>query len=106
MAGWHVPTKDEDRPMTKHIPRKDRWTRHGPNEYRCLFGRVFFQVGQWHAELIYQVADPEALRPGAPQVWESTAKLKRPRNAMIVLEDKVTELQRRHGDHIVFLEPK
>jgi hypothetical protein len=92
--------------MTKHIPRKDRWTRLGPSEYRCNFGRVFFKAGHWHASLLYQIADAETLQPGAPQSWETTAKLKRPRNAMMVLEDKVLELQRRHSERIVFLEPK
>jgi hypothetical protein len=92
--------------MTKHTPRKDRWDRHGPNEYRCLFGRVFFRAGQWWATITYQVSDPDTLQLGSPQTWESVGKFKRPRNAMIVLEDKATELQRRHGEHIVFLQPK
>ncbi len=92
--------------MTRHIPRKDRWARYGPNEYRCLFGRVFFRAGQWWATVTYQLSEADGLQPGPPQTWESVGKFKRPRNAMIVLEDTVTELQRRHGDRIVFLEPK
>lgn len=88
--------------MTKHVPRKARWSSAGPNEHRCAEGRVFFRAGQWHAALTYQVADPEKAIPDEPQTWEA-GKFKRPRNAMIALEDKVTELRRRHGALVTFL---
>jgi hypothetical protein len=92
--------------MTKHIPRKARWQQIGPNEYRSAEGRVFYRAGHWHAALIYRIADAETHTLGDPQTWETTAKLKRPRNAMIVLEDKVTELQRKHPDRVVFVDPR
>jgi hypothetical protein len=88
--------------MTKHIPRKDRWTKVGPNEHRSAHGRVFFRAGQWRAALVYRVADLETFDPGEVQTWEA-GNFKRPRNAMIALEDKVTELQRKHGDRLTFL---
>ena len=88
--------------MSKHISRKSRWTRLGPNEHRSAQGRVFFRAGEWRAELIYRVTDAETLVPAAPQTWEA-GKFKRPRNAMIALEDKATELERRHGKHVTFL---
>jgi len=91
--------------MTKHIPRKARWASRGPNEHRSLWGRVYFRAGQWFASLIYEVSDPEGLAPTGPQTWEA-GKFKRARNAMIALEDKVTELQRRHGPNVVFLDPE
>lgn len=91
--------------MTKHIPRKDRWASFGPSEYRSEWGRVFFRAGQWHASIVYQVADPETLQPGELQTWESSGRYKRPRNAMMVLEEEVKELQRKYGDRITFLKP-
>lgn len=88
--------------MTKHIPRKSRWSQLGPNEHRCAEGRVYFRAGQWFAELQYRVHDPEATAPADLQTWLA-GRFKRPRNAMIALEDRVTELKRRHGERIVFV---
>jgi hypothetical protein len=89
--------------MTRHIPRKERWSRLGPNEYRSAWGRVYFRAGQWWGSLVYRVADPATHDLDERQTWEA-GRFKRPRNAMIALEDKVTELQRRHGEALVFLE--
>ncbi len=94
--------------MSKHVSRASRWSRHGPNEQRSAVGRVYYQAGQWFAVVAYQVAQPEA--PGAaepvpegPQVW-ALGRFKRPRNAMIAVEDKARELQRRHGAALTFLD--
>lgn len=87
--------------MTRHVPRKDRWTRVGPNEHRAAEGRVYFRAGQWFAELRYRVHEPEAVAMPELQTWLA-GKFKRPRNAMIALEDRVTELRRRHGEQVVF----
>src|SRR5262249_14832575 len=51
-------------PMTRHIPRKERWSSHGPNEYRSAQGRVYYRNGQWRALLVYRVADPSRSDPG------------------------------------------
>jgi hypothetical protein len=88
--------------MSRHVPRKDRWVSHGPNEFHGEDGRVFFKAGRWHAELHYRLFDPETLLPGEPQAWIAGG-FRRPRNAMIALEDRATELKRRHGPHIVFM---
>jgi hypothetical protein len=88
--------------MTKHIPRKARWSQLGANEHRCAEGRVYFRAGQWFAELHYRVNDPDAGAPGALQTWLA-GKFKRPRNAMISLEDHVTELRRHHRDNVLFV---
>jgi hypothetical protein len=88
--------------MTKHIPRKSRWTQLGPNEHRSAEGRVYFRAGQWFAEVHYRVQDSESAAPAELQTWLA-GKFKRPRNAMIALEDRVTELQRRHGAHVTFI---
>lgn len=88
--------------MTKHVPRKERWSSHGPNEHRSAQGRVYFRNGQWFAEARYRVADPERMEPGEEQTW-TAGRFKRARNAMIALEDKATELLRRHGELLTFL---
>lgn len=88
--------------MTKHIPRKARWLQLGPNEYRTGEGRVYFRAGQWFAEVHYRVHDPESTAAAELQTWLA-GKFKRPRNAMIALEDRVTELRRRHGAQVVFV---
>lgn len=88
--------------MSRHISRKSRWTQVGPNEYRSDPGRVYFRAGQWHAELIYRIAEPDAPLLPEPETWIA-GQFKRPRNAMIALEDKVTELRRRYGENIVFV---
>jgi hypothetical protein len=88
--------------MTRHVPRKSRWSAFGPNEHRSALGRVFFRNGQWFAELVYVVLDPEQKAPPEKQTW-SAGLFKRPRNAMIALEDKATELMRRHGEAVTFL---
>jgi hypothetical protein len=88
--------------MTKHIPRKARWSQLGPNEHRCAEGRVYFRAGQWFAELYYRVNDPESAATGDLQTWLA-GKFKRPRNAMIALEDRVTELRRHHREHVQFV---
>src|SRR2546421_10947382 len=89
--------------MTKHVPRKARWAQQGPNEHRCADGRVYYRAGQRFAEINYRLHDPEAPAPPELQTWLA-GKFKRPRNAMIALEDRVTELKRRYGTQIVFVD--
>jgi hypothetical protein len=90
--------------MTKHVPRSARWMRVGPNEYRCADGRVFFRAGQWFAEIAYRIHDPELVERPEAQTWLA-GRFKRPRNAMIALEDRATELRRRHGAQLAFAAP-
>lgn len=88
--------------MTKHIPRKDRWSSYGPNEHRCAWGRVYYRNGQWRAQVKYQVTEPGSAAPGDVETWDAGG-FKRPRNAMLALEEKVLLLQRHHGENIRFL---
>ena len=88
--------------MSRHISRKARWTAVGPNEHRSADGRVYFRRGEWRATLVYRVTDPVTLLPGEAETWDAGG-FKRPRNAMIALEDKATELKRRHGEHLAFI---
>jgi hypothetical protein len=92
--------------MTKHVSRASRWEQIRPSEYRSAVGRVYFQAGAWNAEVIYRVLDPEAASPdpAPPTVWR-LGRLKRPRNAMLAVERKVQELQGRHREHLIVVEP-
>jgi hypothetical protein len=89
--------------MSRHVPRHDRWSAHGPIEHRSPNGlRAFFERGAWWAEVTYRLrADGP---PGALTEWEShTDRLgpfKRPRNAMVEAERHATYLQRHHGERV------
>jgi hypothetical protein len=87
--------------MTKHIPRSARWSKMGPNEHRCGEGRVVFRAGQWFAEVSYSVQDKDSTESAEVQDWVA-GRFKRARNAMIAVEDRVTELRRRHGPNVTF----
>jgi hypothetical protein len=89
--------------MSRHIPRHARWSRLGPNEYRSGDAAVRFEKGAWWAVLSYRQL-PEDASPTAPDAWEQRADrlgpFKRPRNAMIAAEDRITILKRRHADRV------
>ena len=91
--------------MSRHIPRHERWQRHGPTEMRSTDGLVVrYLKGAWWADVSYKlrVAGPE----GAPSSWEAQADrlgpFKRPRNAMVEAERHVTMLRNRHGEDVTF----
>lgn len=65
-------------------------------------GRVYYRGGEWHAAVTYQVPQKEGEAPASPQSWE-LGKFKRPRNAMMAVEDKAREIRRRYGEGVVFL---
>ena len=85
--------------MTRHVPRSSRWTRLNAKEYRSDFGMVRYRAGAWEGTVVYEVRHED---PAAP--WrEETApagRFKRPRNAMISVEDKAREIRRRQGDDV------
>ena len=80
--------------MSRHSTRKERWTQVNAKEYRALFGIVRFHAGAWEGTVVYQTWDEEA--------WhgeESFAgRFKRPRNAMIAVEEKARTIARQQGD--------
>jgi hypothetical protein len=87
--------------MSRHIPRSERWTKLGPNEYRSATGSVRFHKGAWWAWFSYRVCDPTP-PDGGLLAWEDHTEqlgpFKRPRNAMIAAEDQILWLQRKHGE--------
>jgi len=88
--------------MSRHVSRKSRWARCGPNEHRSAVGRVYYRAGEWHAAVTYQVPPQEGQPPQSVQSWD-LGKFKRPRNAMMAVEDKAREIQRKYGEAVVFL---
>jgi hypothetical protein len=74
----------------------------GPNEHRSAEGRVLFRAGEWFAELHYRFLDPDSASAPDLHTWRA-GRFKRARNAMIALEDRVTELRRRFKEQVVFV---
>jgi hypothetical protein len=89
--------------MSRHIPRHERWNKRGPNEYRSGGAVVRFDKGAWWAVLSYREL-PAGAESADPQAWQERSDrlgpFKRPRNAMIAVEDRAVMLARRHGDHV------
>jgi hypothetical protein len=86
--------------MSRHIPRHERWSKLGPNEYRSGSVAVRYEKGAWWAVLSYQQREDPAA-----DWYEQSERLgpyKRPRNAMIAAEERVLLLGRRYGDNVRF----
>jgi hypothetical protein len=86
--------------VSRHTPRSDRWSRHGPTEHRSRDGlRAFFERGAWWAEVTYRLRPADAA-PDAPAELhrDQLGPFKRLRNAMVEAERHATFLSRRHGD--------
>jgi hypothetical protein len=86
--------------MSRHVPRHERWSQLGPNEYRSGSIAVRYDKGAWWALVSYEQRED----PAAP--WrhedERLGPFKRPRNAMMAAEERVLLLGRRHGDNVRF----
>ncbi len=91
--------------MSRHIPRHERWSKLGPNEYRSGSTVVRYDKGAWWALVTYRQCEGPA-PPDAPPVWhdqtERLGPFKRPRNAMMAAEEHVLVLGRRHGHNVHF----
>jgi hypothetical protein len=90
--------------MSRHIPRHERWQRLGPNEHSSLCGTVRYERGAWWALLAYRQCEAPSTSDALLEWQEHEVRLgpfKRPRNAMIAVEDHVLQLQRRLGDRVV-----
>ena len=94
--------------MSRHIPRHDRWTAHGPTEHRADGLRVFFERGAWWADVTYRLRTADAQEETLP-AWEPhTDRLgpfKRPRNAMVEAERHATALRNRHRERLRLVTP-
>jgi hypothetical protein len=90
--------------MSRHVPRHERWTSHGPTEHRSGPGlTVYFRRGAWWAEVAYRTL-PDGVPVGPLAPWrphtDVLGPFKRPRNAMVAAEQQATFLRRRHGDRV------
>ena len=83
--------------MSRHQSRKERWTQVNAKEYRAAFGVVRYVRGAWEGTVRYEVRREEE-----QPLWQAeevyAGRFKRPRNAMIAVEDKAREIARRHPD--------
>src|SRR5262249_13160629 len=79
--------------MSKHAARKARWTQVSAKEYRAPFGVVRYVAGAWEGTVRYELESDDA--------WHAetafAGRFKRPRNAMISVEDKARELGRKRA---------
>ncbi|MFO0966193.1 MAG: hypothetical protein U0793_11500 [Gemmataceae bacterium] len=84
--------------MSRHVSRKSRWTQVSAKEYRSSFGVVTYRAGAWEGRLVFMRwnIDTDSWRPETL----AAGRFKRPRNAMICVEDKAIETQRRYGDDV------
>jgi hypothetical protein len=89
--------------MSKHVGRKDRWTRRGPHTHTSALGTVQYRQDAWYARLVYRIRGPAKVEGGLP-VWVNHDRwlgpYRRPRNAMVELERDVTVLRNRHGEDV------
>jgi hypothetical protein len=91
--------------MSKHIGRSKRWTRQDARTYTSARGRVVHERDGWYALLVYRTRVPPERKSGLPSWLTHSRRLgpfKRPRNAMVALEEEATILQNRHGDGVLF----
>jgi hypothetical protein len=87
--------------MSRHVPRHERWSKQGPNEYRSAGAAVRYERGAWWALVSYRQREHEASQEWHEQA-ERLGPFKRPRNAMMAGEERVLLLGRRHGDNVRF----
>jgi hypothetical protein len=86
--------------MSRHIPRHERWSQQGPNEYRSGSVAVRYEKGAWWA--LVNCRQREDVAAEWQEQSERLGPFKRPRNAMMAAEERVLLLGRRHGDNVRF----
>jgi hypothetical protein len=91
--------------MSKHVSRSKRWNQQDARTYVSAQGRVVYERDGWYAKLVYRTQVPTEREGGLPS-WQPHAlrlgPFKRPRNAMVALEQEATVLKNRHGDRVLF----
>jgi hypothetical protein len=80
--------------MSRHTSRKDRWTQISAKEYRAAFGVVRYVKRAWEGTVFYEAWNEES-DPAWTKEEAYAGRFKRPRNAMIAVEDKAREIARR-----------
>lgn len=87
--------------MSRHTSRNSRWTPLGPKEYQADFGVVRYRAGAWEGTVRYQRW--QEMPPEWADEEAYAGRFKRPRNAMIAVEDKAREILRRGGELVKVL---
>jgi hypothetical protein len=99
------PDNREGTAMSKNVGRKQRWAKADARTYSSDLGKVVYQQNGWYAVLDYKRLGPPE-RAGGPPTWTAHSQrlgpFKRPRNAMVALEQEATFLKNRHGQDILF----
>jgi len=85
--------------MSRHTSRKERWTEVNAKEHRALFGFVRYRAGAWEGTVVYETWN-EAGESHWQKAETFVGRFKRPRNAMIAVEDKAREIARKQGDKV------
>jgi hypothetical protein len=88
--------------VSKHQGRRQRWTQETSTRHVSALGRVVYEQNAWYAILEYRTQNAGTLP--APTWTAHERRLgpyKRPRNAMVALEEEVTILRNRHGTDVL-----
>jgi hypothetical protein len=91
--------------MSKHVGRRERWSRQDARTYSSAQGRVVRDRDGWYALLDYHMRVPPEREGGLPSWLPHSRRLgpfRRPRNAMVALEQEATALKNRHGHGVLF----
>lgn len=78
--------------MSKHTSRASRWEKLSAKQYRSTFGQVRYHAGAWEGIVEYERLEAESGNWRSDDRW--VGRFKRPRNAMIAVEDAARTLAR------------
>jgi hypothetical protein len=88
--------------MSRHVSRRERWSKVSPIEWRSGAGlRVYYERGAWWAEVTYRRRtedDPSSSLISWEPHTDRLGPFKRPRNGQVEAERHLTFLQNRRGD--------
>ncbi len=88
--------------MSKHSPRKSRWSQASAKEYRSPFGVVCYREGAWEGTVLYDLWEEDG--SGALPTWQARSapagRHKRPRNAMMAVEEKARSILREYQQRV------
>lgn len=89
--------------MSRHVGRKQRWTRVNAWTHTSAEGRAVFERDGWYGLLSYRTLVPAE---EGPAVWEAHERrfgpFRRERDAMVAVEREATALKNRHGAGVTF----
>lgn len=51
--------------MSRHTPRKERWTQVSAKEYRSAFGMVCYKAGAWEGAVVFERWTEGEIRRGS-----------------------------------------